>query len=122
MSAAVTSAPREKWDVALTSFLVVFGVVLAPLAALLVLLSGFATDACSETNCDYQLLSTSYYIGFYAPSVILLVTVVILLIRFAHRRRGWWIALICIGLMLAITVGSVLLTDFAVRNPGQTLF
>ena len=66
--------------------------VLVPLASFFGLFFGMASDGCGgDTRCSTGQISAGIVVSAGSPWVVYLVALVVVIVRWARRRRTWWV-------------------------------
>lgn len=95
-------APIIAWDVIVSIVLLVLLAVVDALTTFSSLFLVMASDSCgSTTACSYDQITVGWLVAMFLPSVLLIATVVVAIVRFVKRRVAWWIVLIGGVAMLA---------------------
>ncbi|MCU1515127.1 MAG: hypothetical protein JWO10_2217 [Microbacteriaceae bacterium] len=109
--------PFIGWDIAVALVIMVLAVIADLLVTFSALFLVMAGDSCgSGSVCSISQLTIGWLIALIAPSVVLVVAIVIAVVRIFKRRISWWIVLVGAVLMLAVWGLGVWLVFSAVKE------
>ena len=105
MTEAYDDLPRQTSTVerTVTVLLMVALAVLVPFASLFGLFFGMASDGCiGDARCSSQQITVGIAISAGSPWIVYLVALGVVIVRWARRRRTWWVP------VAALVVGAAL--------------
>ena len=105
MTTSYDDLPRQTSTVerVVTVLLMLGLAVLVPLASFFGLFFGMASDGCvGDTRCSSGQISAGIVISAGSPWVVYLVALAVVIVRWARRRRTWWVPI------AALVVGTAL--------------
>lgn len=100
--AASAKGPIIVWDLVVTILLLIITAIVDAGITFASLFLVMAADSCSGDACNLDLTTAGWLWAMIAPSVVLLIVIIISIVRFVKRRRAWWVALVGLVAMLIV--------------------
>ncbi|TXN31913.1 hypothetical protein FVP33_03045 [Lacisediminihabitans profunda] len=111
--------PIIVWDLVLSILLTLLGLGIGALVSLSSIFLVMAADSCGGSReCNLPQLTGGWLIAMIGPSVVMLVTLVLTVVRLVRRRMTWWLPLTGIVVELLVWWGAVSLVFASVPGPN----
>jgi hypothetical protein len=95
---------RKGWDIALSVFLLVLAATAGIVGAALAVVALAFSDSCMTVTCDVDAAVSAQFSAALVVILAFAVGLIATIVALATRRRGWWIALLTVVVVLAIWV------------------
>ncbi len=110
VSRPVVSRPVVLWDIALSITLLVIGGVFLVVTAVIDVISAALLSSCSPRTCSPGAAVAALGISWFSMFVLLAAGAILTILRLAHRRRGWWMAVATVVVIIAVGVAGIVLS------------
>ncbi|HAM27368.1 MAG TPA: hypothetical protein DCP11_11900 [Microbacteriaceae bacterium] len=117
ITATATKRPIIVWDLVTSIILILLGLAIDGIVSLSSLFLVLASDSCgSGRECNLAQLTTGWLIAMIAPSVVMLIAIILAIVRMVLRRVSWWVPLAGIVVELLVWWGAVSLVFASVHG------